>query len=100
MHGPVHGRRDRDPTSKSVPLRYSPRHTDVHIRVEWAAPGSDVIVYDKADFTVGGGDAFHCGPKDDPRFHGRVWYHGIVPDDASSTSNQSATETRCSPSRW
>jgi uncharacterized protein YndB with AHSA1/START domain len=44
-------------------------------------PGADVIVYDKADFRVGGIDVFRCGPKDDPKIQGEVRYHEIVYDE-------------------
>ena len=81
MHGPVHETFVIETDIEVGPAEVFAAYADVHVRVEWAAPGSDVIVYDRADFTVGGGDVFHCGPKDDPRFHGRVWYHEIVPDE-------------------
>ena len=81
MYGPVHETFVIETDIEVGPAEVFAAYADVHVRVEWAAPGSDVIVYDKADFTVGGGDVFHCGPKDDTRFHGRVWYHEIVPDE-------------------
>jgi uncharacterized protein YndB with AHSA1/START domain len=55
-------------------------YADVRARQEWAAPGGDAIVYDHADFRVGSGDAFRCGPPNDLTFAGRVDYHEIVED--------------------
>jgi uncharacterized protein YndB with AHSA1/START domain len=53
-------------------------YADVRAREAWAAPGGDVLVYDNADFRVGGADVFRCGPKADLKFHGSLWYHDIV----------------------
>lgn len=55
-------------------------YADIRARQEWSAPASDAIVYDAAEFRVGGGDRFRCGPKGDLRFHGALVYHDIVVD--------------------
>jgi uncharacterized protein YndB with AHSA1/START domain len=65
---------------ESAPAEVFAAFADVRVREEWAAPGGDTIVYEKADFRIGGVDVFRCGPKNDQRFHGTVWYHEIVPD--------------------
>ena len=36
-------------------------------RARWSAPSNDTIVYDEADFRIGGTDVFRCGPKGDPK---------------------------------
>ncbi|HEY2471034.1 MAG TPA: SRPBCC family protein [Terracidiphilus sp.] len=47
-------------------------------RARWSAPSNDVLLYDEADFRVGGTDVFRCGPKADPRFRGETRYLDIV----------------------
>jgi uncharacterized protein YndB with AHSA1/START domain len=39
-----------------------------------------VLIYDEADFRVGGRDTFRCGAKSDPKFLGETRYHDIIPD--------------------
>ena len=77
---PVHDTFVVETTIDAAPSRVFGAYADVRTREEWAAPGSDAIVYDKADFRVGSGDTFRCGPKNDPRFNGAVVYHEIVQD--------------------
>jgi uncharacterized protein YndB with AHSA1/START domain len=67
-------------TIDAAPSRVFGAYADVRTRQEWASPGGDAIVYDQADFRVGSGDRFRCGPKNDLRFHGAVEYHEIVQD--------------------
>jgi uncharacterized protein YndB with AHSA1/START domain len=56
-------------------------YADIDARVRWGAPSDrSVLIYDAADFSVGGIDRFRCGSKDDPKYHGTTWYHDIVPD--------------------
>jgi uncharacterized protein YndB with AHSA1/START domain len=50
-------------------------------RARWSAPSSkDVLIYDEADFRVGGRDVFRCGSANDPAFRGETLYHVIVPN--------------------
>lgn len=49
-------------------------------RARWSAPSQDVLIYDEADFRVGGKDVFRCGPKEDPKFCGETRYLNIVPN--------------------
>ena len=49
-------------------------------RARWSAPSEDELIYDEADFRVGGKDVFRCGPKGDPRFRGETRYLLIVPN--------------------
>ena len=55
-------------------------------RTRWSAPSGDALIYDEADFRVGGRDRFRCGPKGDPKFHGETLYHLIVPNERVITS--------------
>lgn len=50
-------------------------------RARWSPPSSDVLIYDEMDFREGGRDVFRCGPKDDPKFHGKTAYLLIAPDE-------------------
>jgi uncharacterized protein YndB with AHSA1/START domain len=48
-------------------------------RARWSAPSDTaVLIYDKADFRVGGCDIFRCGAKSDPRYRGETRYYDIV----------------------
>jgi len=47
-------------------------------RARWSAPSNDALIYDEADFRVGGKDVSHCGPKGDLRFRGETRYLHIV----------------------
>lgn len=50
-------------------------------RARWGTPSpSAVIIYDKADFRVGGTDLSRCGAKHDPRFHVEATYLDIMPE--------------------
>ncbi len=49
-------------------------------RARWSAPSSDALIYDQADFRVGGKDVFRCGPKGDLKFRGETRYLLIVPN--------------------
>lgn len=49
-------------------------------RARWSAPSNDVLIYDEADFRVGGKDRFRCGPKANPNIHGETRYLHIVPN--------------------
>jgi uncharacterized protein YndB with AHSA1/START domain len=65
---------------EASPAEVFAAYADVLAREAWGAPGGDTMVYDAADFRVGGTDVFRCGPRDEPKFHGTVWYHDIVQD--------------------
>jgi len=49
-------------------------------RARWSAPSNDALVYDEADFQIGGRDVFRCGPKGDLKFRGETHYLDIVPN--------------------
>jgi uncharacterized protein YndB with AHSA1/START domain len=50
-------------------------------RARWSAPSDTaVMIYDEADFRVGGRDLFRCGAKNDPRYRGETHYRDIVPN--------------------
>ncbi len=49
-------------------------------RARWSAPSKDELIYDEADFQIGGKDVFRCGPKGDPKFRGETRYFDIVPN--------------------
>ena len=53
-------------------------YADLDQRVAWSVPSDDeVIIYESADFTVGGTDRFLCGPREQPNFAGTTEYHHI-----------------------
>jgi uncharacterized protein YndB with AHSA1/START domain len=55
--------------------------SDPVARARWSAPSDTaVIIYDEADFRVGGRDIFRCGAKNDPRYRGETHYCNIVPN--------------------
>jgi uncharacterized protein YndB with AHSA1/START domain len=67
--------------SYPVPLeRVFSEFADPLARARWSAPSEDVLIYDEADFRVGGKDVFRCGPKGDPKFRGETRYLFIVPN--------------------
>jgi uncharacterized protein YndB with AHSA1/START domain len=49
-------------------------------RARWGAPSKDQLIYDEADFQIGGKDVFRCGPKGDLKFRGETHYLDIVPN--------------------
>jgi hypothetical protein len=50
--------------SYSAPLeRVFSEFADPGARARWSAPSNDVLIYDEADFRIGGKDVFRCGPK-------------------------------------
>jgi uncharacterized protein YndB with AHSA1/START domain len=49
-------------------------------RARWSAPSEDVLIYDEADFRVGGKDVFRCGPRGDPKFRGETRYLLLIPN--------------------
>jgi uncharacterized protein YndB with AHSA1/START domain len=67
--------------SYSAPLeRVFSEFADPVARARWSAPPQDALIYDEADFRVGGKDVFRCGPKGDPKFRGETRYLQIVPN--------------------
>jgi uncharacterized protein YndB with AHSA1/START domain len=54
---------------------------DPVVRARWSALSEDVLIYDEADFRVGGKDIFRCGPKGDPKFRGETRYFLILPNE-------------------
>ena len=67
--------------SYSAPLeRVFSEFADPVARARWSAPSNDALIYDEADFRVGGKDVFRCGPKGDAKFRGETRYLHIVPN--------------------
>jgi uncharacterized protein YndB with AHSA1/START domain len=65
--------------SYSAPLeRVFSAFADPVARARWSAPSNEALIYDEADFRVGGRDVFRCGPKGDLRFRGETRYLHIV----------------------
>jgi len=65
--------------SYSAPLeRVFSEFADPVARARWSAPSNDVLIYDEADFRVGGKDVYRCGPKGDLKFRGETRYLHIV----------------------
>ena len=54
-------------------------YADVAERARLGTPSETAaLIYDEADFRVGGRDIFRCGSKDDPRYLGETRYYDIV----------------------
>jgi uncharacterized protein YndB with AHSA1/START domain len=67
--------------SYSAPLeRVFSEFADPVARARWSAPSKDELIYDEADFRVGGKDVFRCGPKGDLKFRGETRYLHLVPN--------------------
>lgn len=67
--------------SYSAPVeRVFSEFADPVARARWSAPSKDAIIYDEADFRIGGKNLFRCGPKGDPKFRGETRYLDIVPN--------------------
>ena len=67
--------------SYAAPLeRVFSEFADPAARARWSAPSNDALIYDEADFRVGGKDVFRCGPKGNPKFRGETRYLHIVPN--------------------
>ena len=64
----------------SPPERVFSEFADPSARARWSEPSSDALIYDGADFRIGGKDIFRCGPKGDPQFRGETRYLDIVPN--------------------
>jgi uncharacterized protein YndB with AHSA1/START domain len=66
---------------RATPARVFAAWHDVEARKRWSVPSPDVqIVYDKADFHVGGFDDSRCGSAEDMRFRAVVLYLEITQD--------------------
>ena len=64
----------------AAPERVFSEFADPVARARWSAPSNDALIYDEADFRVGGKDAFHCGPKENLKFSAETRYLHIVPN--------------------
>lgn len=52
---------------------------DANMRAIWGAPSDTaVLIYDEANFAVGGRDLARCGAKEDPRYRVEARYIDIV----------------------
>ncbi len=53
-------------------------YADLDQRTSWSVPSDDeVIIYESADFAIGGTDRFMCGARENPSFIGTTYYHHI-----------------------
>ena len=67
--------------SYAAPLeRVFSEFADPVARARWSAPSNDALIYDEADFRVGGKDVIRCGPKGNPEFRGETRYLHVVPN--------------------
>ena len=64
-------------------------------RARWSAPSEDALIYDEADFRIGGKDVFRCGPKGAPKFRGETRYLLIVPNARVVSSETIHVDGRC-----
>lgn len=63
------------------PARLFGAFADPAARMRWGVPSSHVeLVYDAADFRVGGLDLGRCGPHGKLIYHVETRYHDIIPD--------------------
>lgn len=68
-------------TLPASPAAVFAAYADAGRRAEWGTPSDTaVLIYDLANFTIGGVDHFRCGSRDDPKFQGTTFYLDIVPD--------------------
>ncbi len=68
-------------TYRAAPARVFAAWSDSEARKRWGRPSPEVIiVYDRADFRVGGVDDSRCGTPDDLRFRAVVRYMEITQD--------------------
>lgn len=66
-------------------------YADIGQRTTWSVPSDDeVIIYESADFTVGGTDRFMCGARTNPNFVGTTYYHHI--DESSIVFTEHLTD--------
>lgn len=68
-------------TYDAPPARVFAALADPEARARWSVPSDDQgLVYDEANFRVGGHDVFRCGPAGDLMFRVTTRYEDIVPD--------------------
>lgn len=78
---PLHATLTLEHTYAAPVERVFAEFADPVARARWSPPSSDVLIYDETDFREGGRDVFRCGPKQDPKFHGKTAYLVIVPNE-------------------
>ena len=80
-HSPYHATIVIERTYSASVERVFGAFANPQARARWSAPSdAAVLIYDEADFRVGGRDTFRCGAKSDPKFLGETRYHDIIPD--------------------
>lgn len=68
-------------TYDATPAQVFAAFAEPTARAEWAVPsGNIMLVYDAADFRVGGIDISRCGPPGDLMYLAETHYADIVPD--------------------
>lgn len=65
---------------EASPARLFAAFADPAARMRWGVPSSNVeLVYDQADFRVGGVDVSRCGPRGKLIYRVEARYHDIMP---------------------
>jgi uncharacterized protein YndB with AHSA1/START domain len=68
-------------TLDAVVARVFASFADPVARAKWGVPSDTaIIIYDEANFAIGGRDVFRCGAKSDPKYRGETHYLHIVPE--------------------
>ena len=68
-------------TLDAVVARVFASFADPVFRAKWGVPSDTaIIIYDEANFAIGGRDVFRCGAKSDPKYRGETHYLHIVPE--------------------
>lgn len=75
----VYERLEFERTYDAAPSRVFRAFADPAARERWAVPAGSRLVYDQADFSVGGVDRCRCGAPDDLRYAVENRYMEIVP---------------------
>jgi uncharacterized protein YndB with AHSA1/START domain len=66
---------------KASPARVFEAWRSVEARKRWSKPSDEIeLIYDKAEFYVGGEDIVRCGTAGDLKYLAKVRYMEIVPD--------------------
>jgi hypothetical protein len=86
--------------SYTAPLeRVFSEFADPVARASWGSPSNDELIYDEADFRIGGKDVFRCGPKGNPKFRGEPATSTSLPMRVSFQAKQSTWTVSGSLSR-
>jgi uncharacterized protein YndB with AHSA1/START domain len=92
---PLHATFKLEQRYSAPPERVFSEFADPVARARWSAPSNDDLIYDEADFRVGGKDVFRCGPKGAPKFRGETRYLHIVPNTRVVSSETVDMDGQC-----